>query len=154
MCLCVYVCLHITLCAWVCVYSVNHEVNVWGQYQISSSVIFYFCFWEKVSLCIWNLPVRLDLLVSKPLNSFCLDSYDTEIIQVPDVAPGSLVWALGFWTQVLMTVWVICNLGRASIAIKGHHEHSRFYREKYLIGTGLQFRDVVYHCHGGKHGST
>jgi hypothetical protein len=34
-----------------------------------------------------------------------------------------------------------------------HHDHSNFYKGKYLLGTGLQFRGLVQYYHGGKHGS-
>jgi hypothetical protein len=44
-------------------------------------------------------------------------------------------------------------LVRASIAVKRHHDHSNFYKEKHLIGAGLQFRALVHCHHGRKHGS-
>jgi hypothetical protein len=40
-----------------------------------------------------------------------------------------------------------------SIAVKRHHDHCSSYKEKHLIGVGLQFRNLI-HCHNGrKHGS-
>lgn len=40
-----------------------------------------------------------------------------------------------------------------SIAVKRHHDHS--YKGKDLIGTGLQFRDLIHYHHAvKKHGVT
>jgi hypothetical protein len=39
-----------------------------------------------------------------------------------------------------------------SDAMKRHHDHSNSYRTKHSIEAGLQFRVLVYYCHGGKHG--
>ena len=43
-------------------------------------------------------------------------------------------------------------LARASIVMKRHYDHSNSYKGKHLIGVGLQFRGLVYYCHGGWHG--
>jgi hypothetical protein len=37
--------------------------------------------------------------------------------------------------------------------VKRHHDQSNSYKEKHLIGAGIQFRGLVHYHHGGKHGS-
>ena len=37
--------------------------------------------------------------------------------------------------------------------MKRHHDHGKSYKEKHLIGAGLQFRGAVHYQHGRKHGS-
>jgi len=43
-------------------------------------------------------------------------------------------------------------LVRVFIAVKRHHDHCNSYKGKHLIVAGLQCRDLVHFCHGGKHG--
>jgi hypothetical protein len=37
--------------------------------------------------------------------------------------------------------------------MKGHHDHSNYFKEKHLIGASLQFRGLIYYQHGRKHGT-
>ena len=36
--------------------------------------------------------------------------------------------------------------------MKRHHDGDDPYKGQYLIGTGLQFRGLIYYCHGRKSG--
>jgi len=42
---------------------------------------------------------------------------------------------------------------RNSTAVKRYHYQGNSYKEKYLIGSGLQFRCLVHYHHGRKQGS-
>jgi hypothetical protein len=37
--------------------------------------------------------------------------------------------------------------------MKRHHDYSNSYKEKYLIGAGLQFTGFILYHHGRKHGN-
>jgi hypothetical protein len=37
--------------------------------------------------------------------------------------------------------------------VKRHHDHGNSYKEKHLIGAGLQFRGLIHYCHDLKHAS-
>jgi hypothetical protein len=37
--------------------------------------------------------------------------------------------------------------------MKRHHDNSNSYKEKHLIGVGLQIKGLVHYLHDGKHGS-
>lgn len=36
--------------------------------------------------------------------------------------------------------------------MKRHHDHSKYYKRKHLLGDGLDFRGLFHDCHGRKHG--
>ena len=53
-------------------------------------------------------------------------------------------------------VWLLIVLVRVSIAVKRHHGHCNYSKEKQLIATvsdSSQFRGLVYYHHGREHGS-
>ena len=44
-------------------------------------------------------------------------------------------------------------LVRVSIALKRHHDHRTLIKEDISLGAGLQFRGLVHHHHGRRHGN-
>ena len=83
---------------------------------------------SKIHVSGWNLRGRRE----QDMNSTTLFTFSCH-----------LVHNCAFEVE-LIDVWLYCLCLRVSVALKRHHDHGNAYKEKDLIGAGLQFQWFIY----------